>query len=64
LSIEASLRVEPDSGTTDTAPSTDFHLGPSDIVPLFHHNADQNVEVPLVRTINRIEHSFHHCLYC
>jgi hypothetical protein len=63
LSVEARLRVEPDSGTTDIAPSIDSHLGPSNIVPLFQHSADQNVEAPSVRTINRTEHSFHHCLY-
>jgi hypothetical protein len=37
-SVEASLRLEPVSGTTDDAPLIDFHLGPSDVVPLFQHS--------------------------
>jgi hypothetical protein len=58
LSAEASLRVEPDSGRTDTAPSIAFHLGPSDVVPLFQHSADQDVGFPSVGTINCTFHQF------
>jgi hypothetical protein len=65
LSVEASLRVEPDSGRTDTAPSINFHLGASDVVPFFQHSADQDVEFSSVSTINCTEHTFHRCiLYC
>jgi hypothetical protein len=36
--VQGSLSFKPVSDTADGGPSTDFHLGPSDIVPLFQNS--------------------------
>jgi hypothetical protein len=62
VAVQASLPVKHVSDTTDGGPSTDFHLGPSGIVPLFQNSADQHGEVQLARNIRR-DYSLDTCLY-
>jgi hypothetical protein len=62
VTVQASLPFKHVTDTTDGGPSTDFHLGPSDIVPLFQNSADQHGEVQLVRNIRR-DYCLYTCLY-
>jgi hypothetical protein len=60
--VQGSLSVKPVSDTAHGGPSTDFHLGPSDIVPLFQNSAERHGDVQSVRNF-RCYYSLDTCFY-